>query len=390
MNKTILFLVLLVGTLFAFVGDGSGDNDDDNMGDLVAKLTSDCNISIVTVTDGSDEPVPNASVDVFNEFNLNQILDDELTGANGTVSFTGCGQEVRIIATKDNYKTYTFIRNLVSCDECGCSLDSDCPGTAECVNKTCEEIECCGVVKNHTCIPDECGSGERCGSCPEDGVCVERVCLDRCESDSDCDHGEDCKNGACKPRPQCGDDQDCKDNEQCIEIADELKVCAAIGGCCGIIGNHSCVAFECGTGENCMSCSNRSFCIDHECVEFDISPKVKNETIEVALPVNCPDCHISAIAPDGNMSNHSADSSGLVRIPVRMSGIYVVALMSQDGRLFVKKDVIVSIFAEPEKDFFRMILESPWFWLLVLVLLVATVIIYRRFHEDNERSVKKK
>jgi phosphoglycerol transferase MdoB-like AlkP superfamily enzyme len=65
-------------------------------------------------------------------------------------------------------------------------------------------------------------------------------------------------------------------------------------------------------------------------------------------------------------------------------------LMSDDGRLFVKKDVLVSIFAEPDKDFFRMILESPWFWLLVLVLLIATVIIYRRFHEDNTRNMKKK
>jgi hypothetical protein len=390
MSKTILFLVLLTGTLFAFIGGGTTDNDDDNVGDLVAELSSDCEINVVTVNDSKGDPVGNASVDVFNEFNLNQILDDELTDENGTVFFDGCGQEVRIIATKNDYKTYTFIRNLIDCRECGCIENSDCPGTAECVDGTCEEIECCGVVKNHTCIPDECGSGERCGSCPEDGVCVDRVCLDKCSKDGDCTHGENCKDGACVPKPQCEDNDDCKDNEQCVEISEGLMVCSAIGGCCGIIANHSCTAYECGTGENCMSCSNRSFCIEHECVELDISPKVINDTIEIAMPPACPDCIISAIAPDGNASNHTTDSMGLVRIPVRMSGIYVVALMSDDGRLFVKKDVIVSIFAEPEKDFFRMILESPWFWLLVLVLLIATVIIYRRFHEDNERHIKKK
>jgi hypothetical protein len=310
---------------------------------------------------GTNGTVENATVDVFNEYNLDQILDDELTDENGTVSFEGCGIEVRIIASEPDHKTYTIIRNLIDCRECGCVDDDDCDETELCVDLECVPVECCGVVEEHQCIPYECGDGPLCNECSGNESCVENVCRTPYTSDGECGGGEGCSDGACMPLPQCEEDADCKDSAQCIEITEGLKVCAEIGGCCGIIANHSCIAYECGTGENCMSCANGSFCIEHECILLDISPEVVENAIVVQVPDECPDCGIGAISPDGETSNHTPDSEGIVRIPVRSSGLYVVALMASDGSLYVKKDVPANVLDEGSKDFFRAMLESPWF-----------------------------
>ncbi len=383
MSRTILFLLALVSLTFAYTGDpasgGSGGDDDDfNVMDLIVELNSTCDGNVVTVTLLNGSTVEGAEVDVFDENTLEHLLDDELTGSNGQVFFEGCSRTVRIIASKEDHLPFTKIDKLINCGECGCYEDIDCPSTEECIEDTCQEVECCGIVKDHTCHPYECGDGDLCPECEEGEKCVDHYCRDPCEGDGDCGPEESCSDGSCMPKPECETDSDCKETAECLEIADGLRVCSEITGCCGVVANHTCNLYECGErNESCLQCPEGEYCVDHECEVFDISPAVVDDKILVDIPRGCVGCGIGAIDPMGDEGDYPDNDSHVI-IPVLMGGNYIVALKDSAGNVIVKKDVLVTLGEDLEKDFFQTMLESPFFWLAVLMAILIVVVIYMR------------
>lgn len=383
MSRIALFLILLAALAYANAGGDGGpsdDNDDEPQLKLLASLDISCEGNTVTVVDQGADPVQGAEVDVFDEDTLEHLLDDVPTDSSGQVGFEGCGRSVRIYATKDYYTPYTLIRGLVDCDECGCDDDSNCADNETCDESECTPIDCCGIVANHTCYPYECGDGPLCPDCPENTTCIGTICMDDCVDDTDCAGDESCSGGVCKPRPGCESDSDCKDVERCVEYAEGMRICMAITGCCGLVANHTCNLYECGEGESCLQCPKGEYCYKNECVKFGIDPRLEGVEIVVDVPAGCEDCTISAIDPEGEVSPYAPDAEGEVRIPLDRSGRYLVALLDKGGALVDRKELDVLLREEPpaQKDFFRSLIESPFFWLVLLIALVAAAVFYMR------------
>ncbi|TNE44114.1 MAG: hypothetical protein EP343_30650 [Deltaproteobacteria bacterium] len=140
-----------------------------------------------------------------------------------------------------------------------CTYDSDCPGTAICVNKVCKPAGCyenacegdkiCsnGACVDNPCKGKTCADGEfcrptdgtcvkLCPTCPEGKVCVDGACQDDPCKDKTCPDGEVCTNGNCTADPCAGKTDACKSQ----------RVCSA-DGC----GDDSCKGVECPTDHTC-------------------------------------------------------------------------------------------------------------------------------------------
>lgn len=313
-----LVLLLVVPLSMAQYGYGS-DEDKKAKPHLSVELASGCDGNVVTVTSGEDA-VNNAKVTVMDM--ANGPIFSGNTGADGKISFTGCGLYVKVYASKNGYLSDSMSDNLIACGLCGqqtpgCTSDSQCSATQRCSGGNCVTVPCeCGAVSNHQCAPYACCSDSQCGA------------------------NQVCENHACKPKPEekppqyeCTSDSGCADAKRC-----EIAAGAAGGTCvdvtgCGTVANHVLTPYECGDGPDCQACAAGKRCIDHTCIAVDLrGPETGFVGDDAPLTASeggqpCADCDIVVTDPAGKKSTGRTDGNGGFTLPLNMQGTYTITLL---------------------------------------------------------------
>jgi parallel beta-helix repeat protein len=352
--------------LYAYTpSSGGGGTSGGSNPSLSITLDTSCSNNTVTVR-GSGIPQAGASVEADGE-------SIGTTDANGQVTFEGCGHSVTVTASKSGFESATRTGDLVACGLCAppeCTTDSDCASAEMCdSSQMCVPVECPnGTVSDHVCNPYEC------------------------IQDSDCSSGEVCQSHSCVPQPQpeCSTDSDCPATQYC-----DAGSCKDVqAGACGVVQNHAFVpyGYECGSEAGCPSCPSGELCLNHVCVQNDVtcpSTGMVGEQKTCSATENgnaCPDCDFQVTAPDGSKSSGKTDENGNFGLPLTLEGNYQVALL-RNGSV-VK---VISVQSLPQAtpggeegkptaaggDVMSLV------WLLLLVLLVAGAVIYWRRRQKS-------
>ncbi|MFH0885429.1 MAG: carboxypeptidase-like regulatory domain-containing protein [Candidatus Micrarchaeota archaeon] len=348
------------------------DNDEPSPDNpLDVSIDPSCDGTVITVTSGG--AVPGADVDVIAQYGPS--IFSGTTDSNGQVTLDpdACGLTVRVYADKDGYNSYNGDPTTIDCGTCGpegCQSNDDCASdkkcnldTHECVGVPCE----CGVVQNHQCVPYACCS------------------------DSQCATGEICDNHICKEKPafECTSDVQCAPTQYCdIPVGASGGSCKDVTGQCGQVVDHAFVpyGYECGTEEGCPSCGNGFACVDHKCIQNDVTcpttglvgDKKTCEATENGQP--CVLCDFVYTDPTGKNFTGKTDENGNFDLPLNMEGIYKVALMKNGT---IVKIIEVKAFPqgqppEPEKPGQAGPDLGAMLALVVLLLLLVLGILYWR------------
>lgn len=353
----------------------SQDNDEKPK-TLDVTFSSTCDGNLVTVGGGG-----NTAHVVVKDTSLNIIAAGSTS--NGEFTFSGCDMDdLYIKVTKSGYAMKELSgKDTVSCSECGqnetpgCTLDSDCLSSQECVSGECVNVPCdCGKVENHQCVPYACCSDSQCAA---DELCENHVCTK-------------------KPPAECTKDAECPAAKYCdIPAGQTGGSCRDVTGNCGTVDNHVFVpyGYECGTESGCPSCQPGYACVDHKCIQNDVScpttgivgDKKTCEAKENGKP--CVNCDYVVTDPTGKNFTGKTDENGNFELPLNMQGIYKVALL-KNGTIVKVIEVKAFPQAQPEEP------EKPaaagpdlgaMIALLALLLLIVLGIVYWR-----SRGQKKK
>lgn len=349
---------------------GCSDDTDSHSAPLDISFSSDCDANTVEVDGaGNDAHV------VVKDSDGNIIAAGDTTSDEFT--FSGCDlEDLDVKATQSGYAATTVTgKNTVSCSECGvqnetpgCTVDTDCLSSQECVSGECVSVPCeCGKVENHQCVPYACCS------------------------DSQCAADENCENHVCTKKPQfeCTSDTQCPSSKYCdIPTGAAGGSCKDVTGQCGVVENHAFVpyGYECGSESGCPACASGYSCLDHKCVQNDLScpttgivgDKKTCEAKENGVP--CVLCDFVYTDPAGKNFTGRTDENGNFDLPLNTEGIYRVALL-QNGSVVKVIEVKAFPQAQPEEptkpaatgpDLGAMIA------LVVLLLLLVLGIVYWR------------
>jgi hypothetical protein len=192
--------------------------------------------------------------------------------------------------------------------------------------------------------------------------------------------------GQCVPPSCCTSDAQCGDKQMCsIPPGSSSGECEDIAAC-GIVTNHSIVqVWECG-GLNCPACPVGYACQNYTCILYGLKGPESlflgaNAMIEAKENGGpCKFCDIEITDPSGKKFLGKTDENGKLTIPLKMLGIYKVALMK--GGLPIKSINIVSFPQQkPEEEKPTVTIPEPpclLALLLVLLILVTYYIIRRR------------
>ena len=346
---------------------------------------------------GDDTPTPSVSFDFDSTCDGNVVTVDgggndahvvvkeggEIAAAGdtqgGVFTFDGCGMDdVTVKVTQSGHKPKELSVSIIDCAQCGagpvCEVDADCATNEKCVNEDCVPVECpCGQVQNHQCNEYECCS------------------------DADCAEGLNCEAHECVEPEGCKSDADCGMSQFCdIPAGAPVGTCEEVTGDCGVAENHVFVPYnyECGSEPGCPSCEQGFDCVNHACVQSDLSCPTTGivgdsktcEAKENGQP--CTNCDYVVTDPTGRESTGRTDENGNLDLPLNIEGTYKVALL-KDGQ--VVKIIEVKAFPQaqpevPEKpttagdDPMGMLLA-----LLILLLLVAAGIVYWRSRGQKRR-----
>lgn len=366
--KSIYALVLiglLAGLCFANAEFPPPDDNDQETA-LQPALEKSCGMNRVTVTDSQDGLVEDAYVVVRDTSNANIIASGN-TDSQGKFEFQSCGIRVDIKATKAGYDQGLITHTLIDCAQCGCQDDSDCPDNQQCVNWQCVDIPCdCGDVQNHQCVPYECCSIQDCGQ------------------------GQSCQGNVCvqgTPSPGCSNDSDCTMSQFCnMPPASSSGTCDEVqAGSCGIIQNHTFIAYECGPG--CPSCAEGYICVQNACVIRDISCPASGVVGQMRACTategnsTCANCEYELTDPGGSKTNGTTDGQGRITLPLGSAGNYTIALTY--GGAHIRNATIKAIpkasGEDGEKPFLASLLESPVTWVgIIVILLAAAFLVFRK------------
>jgi LPXTG-motif cell wall-anchored protein len=192
-------------------------------------------------------------------------------------------------------------------------------------------------------------------------------------------------------QPGCSSDLQCADNEFCgIPPGQEAGNCEPVQpGACGEVRNHAFVpyGYECGTEPGCPACPGSARCINHECVQADVScpaTGIVGDEQTCAATENgqpCAECDFEVTDPSGKKSPGRTDESGNFNLPLNAEGTYRVALL-KDGQVI--KTIEVKAFpqgtpTEPGKPGGAGGTDAlSLLWLILLLLLIIGVIFYWR------------
>jgi hypothetical protein len=355
---------------------------------LDVQVSSGCNGSTVTVS-ADGQPVSGASLSIFDSSSLADIASGT-TGSDGTFSFQACGATARVHASKDGYAPSDSDSQLVACGACAapaCTQDSDCATDQKCqlndnpqLNQ-CVPLSCaCGqAAQDHQCTGSvyQCGSGANCAQCPA---------------------GQACSDNHVGVPSGCTSDLQCKDNEVCRTSSGAPGTASTPGSCqnvtgqCGVVANHAFVpyGYECGTEPGCPSCQSGQSCVDHKCVQNDITCP---STVVVGENANCQvtqnnqacgpadNCTTTVTDPSGKQTTVPPDDAGNVLVGATIQGRYKIDLL-KNGQ--VVKEVFVDVVPKSQPTENQPPssagggLDLSLIWLLLLLLIVIGAVIYWR------------
>jgi uncharacterized repeat protein (TIGR01451 family) len=360
-----------------FIAIADGDNDDEDENELSISVSSDCNSNVVTVT-GSG-PVSGATVKVDGD-----VIGT--TNSSGQVSFTGCGNEVTVRASKSGYSDAVEDVQLDSCS-ClppECEVDADCEANEMCTSELqCEEVPCeCGSIQNHQCVSYQCCS------------------------DSDCPSGEQCEGNQCVPEFDCDlngpgpedDNDDCSATEYCDVLPGQSGgTCKDVTGLCGYVSNHAWVQYECGPEAGCTACPVDHICSNRKCVLRDVNcPSTGIVGDEVTCTATeegepCSGCPYKVVSPSGSSTTGTTDENGNFQLPLGLEGTYMVSLLLGGN---TSKIVQVKALLSPESVFPEKPTITtdylPCLVILLVVLLILGVLWWRRRQEKEPPKKGKK
>ncbi|MEW6035082.1 MAG: right-handed parallel beta-helix repeat-containing protein [Candidatus Micrarchaeota archaeon] len=335
--------------------EGPPSGDQDRRESLDASVDSSCEMNSVEVTSG-DTPVSGSLVIVTDR--SGSVLASGSTDGYGRFGFGGCGKNVSLHASKSGYLPASAEGALVSCSQCAlpeCSSDSECDAGR--------------------CSDGKCTAGP--GPVPPPG--------------------QQCTAPAC-----CVSDSQCADSQACLGANDSAGTSASPGSCkaltgCGHVEGHKLAPYECGPEAGCPSCSEGFTCVEHKCVQNDIScptTGIVGDEKTCAATENgqaCANCDFEVTDPSGKKSRGRTDEEGNFNLPLNLEGTYKVALL-KDGKVI--KTIDVKAFPQaapeqPEKPPTAGTDAFPLLWLVVLVLLVMGAIFYWRRRGQKKKDTGK-
>ncbi|MBU4501882.1 MAG: hypothetical protein KKA79_04765 [Nanoarchaeota archaeon] len=154
-----------------------------------------------------------------------------------------------------------------------CCQDEECKFDQECVEHSCENVECkkWGYIADHRCIEPECCADIDCSPIQK---CEKSKCIDiECRY---CEYIESrqCMKYECCKSDECGENQACNDN-----------VCEDIECVKGYIENHECIKYPCTKDNECrknmvceenicmiLKCEDDQIRKDHQCISIGPTP----------------------------------------------------------------------------------------------------------------------
>lgn len=269
---------------------------------------------IVKVTDGGS-PVYDAFV-TGTDVTHGIEFAPRYTNESGEVYIASCDIGVALKAVKSGREG--TVSGTADCGVCAaCVTNDDCALSEQCTDMQCIPIECPdGQIVNHSCVRYEC------------------------VADADCGAGKVCKDHRCIVHYECTSDADCAADEYC-----DMQAGAAGGACqnvtlqpCGEIRDHEFVAYgyECGNESGCPSCRQGYYCLNHACIQNDVScPSTgivgDNKTCEAKENNSpCVNCDYVITDPAGKNSTGRTDKNGNFLVPLDIKGTYRVTLL-KDG-----------------------------------------------------------
>jgi hypothetical protein len=163
---------------------------------------------------------------------------------------------------------------------------------------------------------------------------------------------------------------------------------------CGYAEGHRLIQYECGPEAGCPACSGSFTCVDHKCVQNEIScptTGIVGDEKTCAATENgqaCANCDFEVTDPAGRKSGGRTDEEGNFNLPLNLEGTYRVALL-RDGQVIKTIEVRAFPQAKPEEAEKPTTTGSdafPLLWLVVLVLLIIGAIIYWRSRGQKKKG----
>ncbi|MBU0532497.1 right-handed parallel beta-helix repeat-containing protein [Candidatus Micrarchaeota archaeon] len=162
-----------------YTASGSTDSGgDEALKQLSVTTETDCDGVEFTITN-SGSPVTNVEIKLTQYTPFVGVIATKYTNSNGEITFDmPATATYRAYLSKAGYDyANPYVIHYTLCEEepVGCTENSDCPTTKECIGGACVAVECeCGVVQNHECVPYECCNDE---DCAEGEVCTSNGCI---------------------------------------------------------------------------------------------------------------------------------------------------------------------------------------------------------------------
>ncbi|HSB46929.1 MAG TPA: hypothetical protein VLD37_02865, partial [Candidatus Bilamarchaeum sp.] len=194
------------------------------------------------------------------------------------------------------------------------------------------------------------------------------------------------------------DNADCGSTQFCdVPEGQAGGTCKDVVGQCGFASDHSWVQYDCGPEAGCPSCPSGQECSDHQCVQKDIKcpgegvvgKDLTCKATENELP--CPLCDLLITGPDGKNFTGKTGPDGSFNFPLKLTGIYKVAILDSNGRVIKLTEVRATAGGGPTEG------ETPtttgqgpfaYLWLIILLVLVVLGILYWRRRGGGKPAAK--
>jgi len=283
---------------------GGGNANHGESHSLIVSESGTCDTLNVTVSFDAS-PAEGATIEIRSGASM---VASRTTGPDGSAVFALGNGTYDIVAYYSGLRASGSFSSM-SC--MGCAADPDCAANERCMDGRCAMIECPG------------------------GQVISHQCQTQNQSQS--------KNSSCSPPACCTASSQCADNQVCQAVSSGAipgrGSCKPVSGQCGRAVNHTFVpyGYKCGSEAGCPACPSGIQCINHECVQFNItcsSPDTVGSTKTCNVTRNglaCRNCAYKVVSPDGTASTGKTDGSGSFSLLLNIKGNYSVSLLENNS-----------------------------------------------------------
>jgi len=285
---------------------GGGNAQHGGSHSLTLSKSGICNTLNVTVSfDGS--PADGATIEIRSGASM---VASRTTGPDGSAAFALGNGTYDIVAYYSGLQASGSFSSM-SC--MGCAADPDCAANERCMDGQCTVIECPGgKITAHQCQIQNQSQNQS-------------------------------QNSSCSPPACCTASSQCADNQVCQAVSSGTipgrGSCKPVSGQCGRAVNHTFVpyGYKCGSEAGCPACPSGIQCINHECVQFNITCSSSNavgntKTCNVTRNgLACRNCAYKVVSPDGTASTGKTDGSGSFSLLLTIKGNYSISLLENNS-----------------------------------------------------------